>query len=59
MRMPGFTADVALDKKEAYYRTSRTGIQTSPSVEPAFWMCHGKFCCDEWGNCIYRGPALM
>jgi hypothetical protein len=55
MRMPGFTADMALEKKEANYRTLRTGIQTSAPVEPAFWTCRGNFCCDEWGDCIYKG----
>ena len=59
MRMPGFTADVTLEKSGTYYRTLRTGVQTSGTVEPAFWSCHGNFCCDEWGDCIYKGHAFQ
>jgi hypothetical protein len=59
MRMPGFTADAALDKKGADYRALRMDIQTSATVKPAFLACRGNFCCDEWGNCIYKGRVLM
>ena len=59
MRMPGFTAEAVLDKKGPYYRTLRTTTQTSPTVEPAFWICRGNFCCDQWGNCIYKGRVFM
>jgi hypothetical protein len=59
VRMPGFTAEVALEKQETYYRTLRTCIQTAPTVEPVFWTCRGHFCCDEWGDCIYKGRVLM
>jgi len=59
MRMPGFTADVALNKNGAGYRALRTDIQASATVKPAFWTCRGNFCCDEWGNCTYKGHVLM
>jgi hypothetical protein len=59
MRMPGFTADAALEKKGADYRTLRMVIETGAAVKPAFWACRGNFCCDEWGNCIYKGHVFM
>jgi len=57
MRMPGFAAEAALYKKSAY-RILRSDVQAH-GVEPAFLRCRGNFCCDEWGNCIYKGPRLM
>ncbi len=59
MKMPGFTAEVALEEKRANYRTLRTDIPTRAVVEPAFFRCWGNVCCDEWGYCIYKGHVLM
>jgi hypothetical protein len=59
MRMPGFTAEAVLDKKGACYRTSQATLQTSLTVVPAFWTCRGHLCCDEWGNCFYKGHVFM
>ena len=58
MRMPGFTAEAALYKKSAY-RSLNSDVQRPGVVQLAFVRCWGNFCCDEWGNCIYKGPRLM
>jgi hypothetical protein len=58
MRVPGFTAEAALYKKSAYYGL-HSDVQRRGVVQPAFYRCWGNFCCDEWGNCINKGPRLM
>ena len=59
LRMPGFTAEVALYEKSASYRMVGTKFATGGAVEAAFYRCRGSWCCDEWGDCIYKGPRLM
>ena len=59
LRMPGFNAEGSLYDRSASYRMLSTDIQTRSAVELAFWKCWGKVCCDEWGNCINKGPRLM
>lgn len=59
MKMPGFTAEAALKEKDTYYRMQGRDIRASGALEPAFFFCHGYYCCDEYGYCIYRGPVLF
>ena len=61
MRLPGFTAEATLGKTAMVYE--RAAIP-DPAVEksvivPQFWFCHGRFCCDEYGNCIYVGARFQ
>jgi hypothetical protein len=60
MRLPGFTAE------SSYYKTSEdySGASAPPSLQagsvvPQHFFCHGNFCCDEWGNCIYKGKVFQ
>ena len=59
MSIPGFTAEVALQRKDAAYQGVPWFLCGHGTVEPAFWTCRGNFCCNEWGYCIYRGHVLM
>jgi hypothetical protein len=58
-RTPGFTAEAALYEKVPGYRMLRTDVQPRKGVELAFYRCWGDVCCDEWGDCIYKGPRPM
>jgi len=60
MRLPGFTAEQSLNWTHAPCGRGPTqaSLSTAGSVVPQ-WFCHGNFCCDEWGNCIYKGRVLM
>ena len=60
MRIPGFTADQSLSGIRVAYKIASTHANppTDGAVVPQ-WFCHGSFCCDEWGNCIYKGRALQ
>jgi hypothetical protein len=60
MKVPGFTAEAALQANRHSYRMSRIlGPTAGGSVAPAFFRCWGNYCCNEWGYCIYRGHVLM
>jgi hypothetical protein len=60
MRLPGFTAEQSLSWRLAPYKTAGPHARPAKAgtVVPQ-WFCHGNYCCDEWGNCIYKGRALM
>jgi hypothetical protein len=59
LRIPGFTAEAALYDKIPSYRMLQTHINSPSAVELAFYKCWGNVCCDEWGDCIYKGPRFM
>ncbi len=61
MRLPGFTADRSLRSTSECYNAARvahTGRLVEGIVLPQLF-CHGNWCCDEWGNCIYKGRVLQ
>lgn len=58
MRLPGFTAERALQQKSDIY-TGVVVLADSEGIVPQFWRCSGNYCCDEYGYCIYRGHVLM
>jgi hypothetical protein len=61
MRLPGFTAEDSLPRTRASYKlpNGHTGLAVNGIVVPQLFTCHGNFCCDEWGYCIYKGHVLM
>jgi hypothetical protein len=61
MHLPGFTAEFSLSPSHTNYNShiAYTGGPVEGIVLPQFFFCHGRVCCDEWGNCIYRGPVLQ
>lgn len=58
MRLPGFTADKALQDNSKTY-TSIAVSERQPGVVPQFFRCMRDYCCNEWGYCIHRGHVLM
>ncbi len=61
MRLPGFTAENALSWTCTSYVLGSTHVsaEIGGTVLPQFFFCHGNYCCDEWGNCFYKGPVLQ
>jgi hypothetical protein len=59
MRLPGFTAELSLGKTSQDYAARTIPASSEAGVIPQYWYCHGNYCCDEYGNCIYKGPHLM
>jgi hypothetical protein len=67
MHIPGFTAGTSLYTPVRRYWTG-SGIEGStekavmtvmgivPQQNP---ICRGNWCCDEWGNCIYKGKRFQ
>jgi hypothetical protein len=61
MRLPRFTAEDSLGRMRANYEVASTHASpaVSGTVLAQFFRCHGNWCCDEFGYCIYRGRVLM
>lgn len=61
MRLPGFTAEESVGWRCASYKmaSAPAGRVLGGVVQPQFFFCHGDYCCDEWGYCIYKGHVLM
>jgi len=60
MRLPGFIAEVSLSPTHTSYKapSAHTSRLVEGIVLPQLF-CHGNWCCDEWGNCTYKGPVLQ
>jgi hypothetical protein len=60
MRLPGFTAEVSLSPARTNYKAASAHMSrvVEGIVSPQIF-CHGNWCCDEWGNCIYKGKLLQ
>jgi hypothetical protein len=55
MRLPGFTAEEALQRKnEIYTAVTIPATADNPGVVPQFWRCVGNTCCDPWSGRCYR-----
>jgi len=61
MRLPGFTAENSLSIVSASYEMASThaSADTDARVLPQYFYCHGNYCCNEYGYCIYKGHVLM
>lgn len=61
MHLPGFTAEVPLNRTPAAYQAASDYVRpdVGRSVLPQYFFCHGNYCCNEWGYCIYKGHVLM
>lgn len=61
MRLPGFTATNSLCSTQATYQLANIpgDSQSGGVVQPQLFIQHGNVCCDEWGNCIYKGRNLQ
>jgi hypothetical protein len=59
MRLPGFTAEEALRKTGELYNAAAPLVAAESQGVMPQWNCRGNYCCDEFGNCIYRGRRLQ
>ncbi len=61
MRLPGFTAENSISGTRASYKAASAHANSAAggTILAQFFFCHGNWCCDEWGYCIYRGHVLM
>ncbi|GEM_PF-5179478 len=62
MSIPGFTAEVSMYTSAELYQGAGVQPHGAPQtgvVPQQSPICHGNWCCDEWGNCIYKGRVLM
>jgi hypothetical protein len=59
MRLPGFTAEVALHKTGKLFNAVAIPAAAESQKAVPQLFCHGNYCCDEYGNCIYKGRVLQ
>ncbi len=61
MRLPMFTAETSLGGRPSAYKAkgAPATLIAPGTVRAQYFFCHGYFCCNEYGYCIYRGPVLF